>query len=109
MPHELDTILISSSQSDFDNRIDTLHKELLRAARFGGFDEDSATNRQKVFDIIRDVDNPNDEDVDQAVSRLTKRMKMAPATNVPAPNNPMQAIRMVSPVKVRKIRIRRLS
>jgi histidinol dehydrogenase len=57
MPHELDKILISSSQSNFNEKIKDLHWRLLRQARFGGFDEESEENQKKVRDILRDVAN----------------------------------------------------
>ena len=72
MSAELDQILISSSKSDFKEQIDLLHWKLLREARFGGFDEESERNRDKVFQIIREVDKPTDDGVDEAVRKFTK-------------------------------------
>ena len=73
MSHDLDQILISLSQPDFKERLKELHWKLLREARFGGFDEESKGNRQKVLDIVRKVDRPTDEGVDRAVRKFTKR------------------------------------
>jgi len=53
--NELDKILISSSQPDFGEQLQQLHRKLLDEARFGGFSEESLANRQKVLDIIREV------------------------------------------------------
>ena len=69
MNRELDQILISSSQPDFSEQIKGLHRKLLREARFGGFDEDSVVNRQKVLEIVREVD----ENPDKAVAEFTKK------------------------------------
>jgi len=66
---ELDKILISSDAQDFSKQIDKLHWKLLREARFGGFDPESEANRQKVLDIIRDVDKRGYE----AVREYTKK------------------------------------
>jgi histidinol dehydrogenase len=54
--NELDKILISSSKLDFDKQIKDLHWKLLREARFSGFDKESKKNRQKVLNIIQNVD-----------------------------------------------------
>ncbi|MBN2272596.1 MAG: histidinol dehydrogenase [Sedimentisphaerales bacterium] len=56
MSDELDKILISSDAGDFSKRIDDLHWKLLRAARFGGFDKESKTNRDAVHKLRGDVD-----------------------------------------------------
>ena len=69
MSDELDKILISSDAQDFSKQIDKLHWKLLREARFGGFDPESEANRQKVLDIIRDVDKRGYE----AVREYTKK------------------------------------
>jgi histidinol dehydrogenase len=53
--NELDRILISSSAKDFGDRLKDLRWTLLSEARFGGFDEESQGNRQKVLDIVRRV------------------------------------------------------
>jgi histidinol dehydrogenase len=66
---ELDQILISSSQPDFQDQIETLHWKLLSKARFGGFSKESEDNRQKVLDIIRDVTERGDE----AVAEYTEK------------------------------------
>lgn len=55
MSNELDKILISASQPDFDDKLDELHNKLRDEARFGGFDKESQNNRQKVLEIIQDV------------------------------------------------------
>jgi histidinol dehydrogenase len=63
MTDQLNDILISSSQPDFNDRLRKLRWKLLREARFGGFDEGSANNRQKVLGIVRDVANRGDDAV----------------------------------------------
>jgi len=68
VPHELDKILISESQPGFDKQFKDLHRILLREARFGGFDKESENNRDKVLEIIRDVDEQGYE----AVRKYTK-------------------------------------
>jgi histidinol dehydrogenase len=60
---DLDKIAISSSQKDFRDRLKEIRWKLLREARFGGFDEESERNRQKVLDIVRDVAGRGDEAV----------------------------------------------
>ena len=77
MSSEVDQILILSSEPDFQNRLRNLHWKLLREARFGGFDEESKQNRQKVLDIVRDVANRGDD----AVAKYTyefDRVKLLP-------------------------------
>jgi histidinol dehydrogenase len=77
MASKLDQILILSSQPDFQNRLRNLHWKLLREARFGGFDEESKQNRQKVLDIVRDVANRGDD----ALAKYTydfDRVKLLP-------------------------------
>jgi len=69
MTHELDQILISSSQSDFRKRLEDLRGRLLSEARFGAFDEESQERQEKVRDILRDVANNGYE----AVRKYTKR------------------------------------
>jgi len=69
MNMELDQILISSSQPDFSKQIKGLHRRLLREARFGGFDKESEHNRQRVLDIVREVN----ENPDKAVAEFTKK------------------------------------
>ncbi len=69
MTNELDQILISESQPDFNESLEKLHPKLLREARFGGFDKESEHNRQKVVDIIREVNNRGDE----AVAEYTEK------------------------------------
>jgi len=70
---ELKDILFSYKQPNFRERIKTLRLELLRAARFGGFDKESERNRNEVLQIIREVDRPTDGEVDEAVSKFTFR------------------------------------
>jgi histidinol dehydrogenase len=72
MPHELDQILLFSSQSDFDTKLQELHKKLLSEARFGGFNPQSAENWGQVRNIIVQVDQPTDKAVDEAVRKFTK-------------------------------------
>jgi len=69
MSDKLDQILISSSQPDFQKQIKHLHEKLLSKARFGGFDEESEANRQKVLNIIRKVNKRGDE----AVAEYTEK------------------------------------
>ncbi|MHC4739131.1 MAG: histidinol dehydrogenase [Planctomycetota bacterium] len=69
MNRELDQILISSSQPDFSEQIKGLHRKLLQEARFGGFDEESEVNRQKVLEIVREVNKNSD----RAVAEFTKK------------------------------------
>ena len=63
MHHELDTILISPSQPDFQNKIKTLHQKLKKKARFGGLEE------KPVWEIIRKVS----EQGDKAVAEYTEK------------------------------------
>jgi len=63
LSNELDQILISSSQPDFHNQIETLHRKLQRKARFGGPEE------EKVWEIIREVTKRGDE----AVAEYTEK------------------------------------
>ena len=72
MSDELDKILISSDAQDFSKQIDKLHWRLLREARFGGFDAESEANRQKVLDIIRDVDKRGYEAVREYTNKYDK-------------------------------------
>ena len=63
MSNELDKILISSSQPDFHDQIESLHRELQRKARFGGLEE------KKVWEIIREVSKRGDK----AVAEYTEK------------------------------------
>ena len=63
MSNELDKILISSSQPDFHDQIETLHRKLQSKARFGGLDE------EPVWEIIREVTKRGDE----AVAEYTEK------------------------------------
>jgi len=69
---ELDKLVISSDAQDFSKQIDKLHWKLLRKARFGGFDPESEANRQKVVDIIRDVDKRGYEAVREYTNKYDK-------------------------------------
>jgi histidinol dehydrogenase len=60
---ELDKILISSSQPDFQSKIDALHRKLISKARFGGSEE------EPVWEIIREVSERGDE----AVAEYTEK------------------------------------
>jgi histidinol dehydrogenase len=62
MSDEIDQILISSSQPDFQQQIKDLHKKLKRKARFGGPEE------KPVWDIINKVY----QEGDKAVANYTK-------------------------------------
>jgi len=77
MTHKLDKILISASQANFRDDLKTLHWNLLREARFGGFDEESKDNRQKVLDIIRKVDKHGYEAVAEYTHTFDK-VKLTP-------------------------------
>jgi histidinol dehydrogenase len=66
MPHELDKILISSSQPDFEEKLKKFRSEIMLAARFAGY---GSEENQKVVDILRDVAN----DGYQAVRKYTKK------------------------------------
>jgi histidinol dehydrogenase len=61
--NELDKILISSSQPDFQDQIEALHRKLKSKARFGGLDE------APVWEIIRNVS----ENGDEAVAEYTEK------------------------------------
>lgn len=63
MLNELDQILISSSQPDFQQQIKVLHKKLKRKARFGG-----STEEGPIWDIINKVS----QEGDKAVADYTK-------------------------------------
>jgi histidinol dehydrogenase len=63
LSNELDQILISSSQPDFHDQIESLHRKLQRKARFGGLEE------KKVWEIIREVSKRGDE----AVAEYTEK------------------------------------
>jgi len=65
MPHELDQILISSSQPDFTNRLSKLRFEVVRAARFR---IDSEENKQ-LRGIVQNVMRRGDE----AVAEYTEK------------------------------------
>ena len=58
MPHQLDKILISSSQRDFDERLQLLRQKKAPAGRFKGYDSEGS---QQVLKIIRNVAEKGDE------------------------------------------------
>jgi len=64
VPHELDKILISHKQPDFDKELEKLRISTLQATWFG---DDS--KRDKVRDIVEDVDKRRDE----AVAEYTEK------------------------------------
>ena len=78
MTHELDQILISSSQPDFDDKLDKLHNKLRKEARFGGFDKESENNRQKVLCIIQDVSKRKYEAVRKYTNEFDDKADIPP-------------------------------
>ncbi len=72
MARELDKILIKYDQPDFRGILRQLHWELLREARFGGFDKKSEQNRKKVFEIIRNVSKRGDKEVAKYTLKFDK-------------------------------------
>ena len=71
MPHELDQILIYSSQPNFQDQIEALHRKLKRKARFGGPDE------VPVWKIIQNVSENGDEAVAEYTEEFDK-VKLTP-------------------------------
>ncbi|MEJ2703197.1 MAG: histidinol dehydrogenase [Sedimentisphaerales bacterium] len=74
MPHELDRILISSSHSGFDKKIERFRSTMARAARLGG---DESEEHQQVAEILRNVVDRGDK----AVAEYTEKfdgMKLKP-------------------------------
>ncbi len=66
MPNELDQILITSSESNFEKRIKKLRSKMASAARLAGF---GSRENQQVLDILRNVEERGDE----AVAEYTKK------------------------------------
>ncbi len=66
MPHELDRILISCSESDFDRKMEKLRSKLEEAARFAGY---GSEENQQVVDILSAVAAHGDK----AVAEYTKK------------------------------------
>ena len=66
MPHELDKILISCSEADFEKRMQKLRSEITLAARFADY---ASPENQQVIDILRDVADHGDK----AVARYTDK------------------------------------
>lgn len=66
MTHELDKILISFSEADFEERMEKLRSEMILAARFAGYG--SRENKQ-VVDILRNVADRGDK----AVAEYTEK------------------------------------
>ncbi len=66
MPEELDKILISPLQADYDKRLERFRREKSSSGRFAGYDSQCARD---VLKIVRDVA----ENGDEAVSRYTKK------------------------------------
>jgi histidinol dehydrogenase len=66
MPHELDQILICSSQPNFDKSLDKFRSKMTRAARFADY---GSEENQQVIDILRNVA----EHGDQAVAEYTEK------------------------------------
>ena len=66
MPHELDKILISSSQPDFEKIVENFRSDMLLAARCAGYGNQE---NQKVVEILCDVDDRGDE----ALAEYTKK------------------------------------
>jgi histidinol dehydrogenase len=58
MPHQLDQILISPSQRDFDERLQNLRQKKAPTGRFKGYDSEGS---QRVLEIIRNVAEKGDE------------------------------------------------
>ena len=65
MPNELDRILISCSDADFDKKLGKFHSRIVAAARFADY---GSEENQQVVDILRDVA----EHGDKAVAKYTK-------------------------------------
>ncbi len=66
MPHELDKILISCSDADFEKRVQKLRSEMMLAARFAGY---GSEENEQVIDILRDVADHGDK----AVAKYTEK------------------------------------
>lgn len=66
MPHELDQILISCSDVDFEDRMQKLRSEITLAARFADY---GSRENQQVIDILRNVADHGDK----AVAKYTDK------------------------------------
>jgi histidinol dehydrogenase len=66
MPHQLNKILISCSEADFEKKMCKLRSTITRAARFGDY---ASPENQQVIDILRDVA----EHGDKAVAKYTDK------------------------------------
>ena len=66
MPHELDHIIISSSQADFEKSLKKFRSKMMRAARFAGY---GSEENQQVIDILRNVADHGDK----AVAEYTEK------------------------------------
>ncbi len=74
MPHGLDQILMSSSQSGFEKKLRKFRSKLMLAARFADY---GSEDNQRVVEILRDVADRGD----QAVAEHTQKfdgVKLAP-------------------------------
>jgi histidinol dehydrogenase len=60
MPHELDKILISSSQPDFEGKLNSFRSDMINAARFADY---GSRENQTVVEILRDVASRGDDAV----------------------------------------------
>ncbi|MHC4558731.1 MAG: histidinol dehydrogenase [Planctomycetota bacterium] len=66
MTRELDKILISFSEADFEERMEKLRSEMILAARFAGY---GSRENQQVIDILRNVADRGDK----AVAEYTEK------------------------------------
>ena len=66
MPREIEQILISSSQPDFERRLKRFRSKIMQAARFAGY---GSRENQQVVDILRNVADRGD----QAVAEYTEK------------------------------------
>ncbi len=84
MPHQLDQILISSSQRDFDERLQLLRQKKAPAGRFKGYDSEGS---QQVLKIIRNVAEKGDKALADYTQRfdgvkLTPKQFKVPAEDI---------------------------
>ena len=66
MPHELDKILISSSEADFGKSLKKFRSKMMRAAHFADY---GSEENQQVIEILRDVAKHGD----RAVAKYTEK------------------------------------
>ncbi|MGB2864477.1 MAG: histidinol dehydrogenase [Sedimentisphaerales bacterium] len=66
MPHELDQIIISSSEADFEKSLKKFRSKMMRAARFAGY---GSEENQQVIDILHNVADHGDK----AVAEYTEK------------------------------------